>query len=88
MLTLYKRLLAVRRDKPALSIGELVLLDAPLGVLAYERRHGGTCIRILLNMTPLDVRCEWQGAPLISTLTGTSRNGILRADEGIIVTSS
>jgi alpha-glucosidase len=38
MLHLYRRLLAVRRASPALRHGDLELLAAPEGVLAY-RRH-------------------------------------------------
>src|SRR5262249_34847759 len=35
---LYRRLLAVRRSSPALQHGDLDLVDAPDGVLAYRRR--------------------------------------------------
>ncbi len=37
MLSLYRHLLALRRATPALSLGIIVLRDAPAGVLAYER---------------------------------------------------
>ena len=40
ILTLYRRLLALRRDCPALSIGDFVLLDVEDEILVYERRHG------------------------------------------------
>jgi alpha-glucosidase len=39
VLHLYHRLLAARRASPALQLGDLELLDAPAGVLAWRRRH-------------------------------------------------
>ena len=39
ILTLYRRLLTIRRDCPALSIGDFVLLNVEDDVLVYERRH-------------------------------------------------
>jgi alpha-glucosidase len=86
MLTLYKRLLALRRAEAALSLGDLVLCNAPPGVLAYGRHHAGTRCSVLLNLTAVDVGHEWQGAVLLSTLEGTPQQGLLRADEGIIIT--
>ena len=44
---LYRRLLAARRSAPALQTGELRLLDAPAGVLAFERGAGPTGRRVL-----------------------------------------
>ena len=65
MLALYKGLLALRRAHPALSVGEIMLLDdldalddlesldgqqgAP-DVLAYERRHGDDRLLVALNL--------------------------------------
>ena len=40
MLRLYRRLLAVRRESPALRAGAFRLLDAPGDVLAWERSQG------------------------------------------------
>ena len=40
MLQHYRALIAARRASPALRRGSLELLDAPRGVLLYERRHG------------------------------------------------
>jgi glycosidase len=37
MLTLYRRMIAVRTASPALSVGEFAWLDTPEGVLAWER---------------------------------------------------
>src|SRR4029077_3862752 len=41
ILHLYRRLLAARRASPALVSGDIELLDAPAGVLAYERSFAG-----------------------------------------------
>jgi oligo-1,6-glucosidase/alpha-glucosidase len=85
MLTLYKRLLAIRRAEPALSLGGLVLTDTPPGVLAYERHHASKGLRVLLNLTPEVALCNWQGTALLSTVSGAPQQGLLRADEGVII---
>jgi len=41
--------LAARRGSAALRLGSLRLLDAPEGVLLYERRHAGDCRRVVLG---------------------------------------
>jgi glycosidase len=53
MLTLHRSLLALRRARPALSIGALTLIDgafADADVLAYERRHGDERLLVALNL--------------------------------------
>ena len=85
MLTLYRRLLALRRAEPALAVGSFALVDAPAGVLAYRRQHGNRDLLILLNLTDRNVTIEWQGAPLFSTRDGEPEPGMLWANEGIIV---
>jgi alpha-glucosidase len=85
MLTLYRRLLAVRRAEPALAIGDFVLLDAPDGVLAYQRRHGDRTLTVLLNLTGEHRTVPWTGEVLLSTLDGDAEPGMLRANEGLIL---
>jgi oligo-1,6-glucosidase/alpha-glucosidase len=85
MLSLYRRLLSLRRAEPALAVGSFALVDAPVGVLAYCRRHDGHDFSIFLNLTDHDVTMNWQGTPLLSTLDGEPEPGLLRANEGIIV---
>jgi glycosidase len=85
MLTLYKRLLALRRERPALALGDLRLLAAPEGVLAYERRLGDARLLVALNLTSQPVAFEWSGTPLLSTLAGVARPGLLRPDEGLVI---
>jgi glycosidase len=85
MLSLYRSLLALRGTENALSMGEIALLDAPDGVLAYERSHCGRRLRILLNLTAENRTVRWQGTPLLSTLAGQPEPGMLYPDEGIII---
>ncbi len=83
MLTLYRRLLALRRAHPALAVGDFRLLDAADGVLAYERCRGDAVLRVALNLTDAPKPLPFTGAVLLSTLDG-ARGDTLRANEGII----
>jgi glycosidase len=96
ILTLYRRLLAVRRAHLALSIGDFALLDAEGDVLAYERRHGAERLIVALNLGGRSYRLElpdWASdcRPLLSTVADATLAGdgalLLRADEGLIVTA-
>jgi alpha-glucosidase len=49
LLWLHKDLLALRREHPSLHRGSYRSLDAPDGVLAYERRCGDEVARVALN---------------------------------------
>ncbi len=94
MLTLYRRLLGVRRAHPALTIGEFALLGAEGDVLVYARRHHAERLIVALNLAgrPHRLRLpDWATAcrPLLSTLAGAAPTGdgslSLRADEGVIL---
>jgi alpha-glucosidase len=50
ILTLYRRLLGLRRDCLALSIGAFALLDVEGEILAYERRLGAERLIVALNL--------------------------------------
>src|SRR5882724_6486335 len=50
ILTLYRRLLALRRDCRALSIGDFGLLNGEDTILAYERRHDSERLIVALNL--------------------------------------
>jgi len=84
MLALYRDLLGLRRKETALSLGDMMLVDAPDGVLAYHRIHDGRRLLVLLNLTSKDVAVDWHGTPLLSTLIGAPTPGTLRADEGLV----
>ncbi|GJE28841.1 alpha-amylase family glycosyl hydrolase [Methylobacterium organophilum] len=98
ILTLYRRLLGLRRDHAALSIGGYRRLDLPEGlagsVFAYERVEGDDTVRILLNFeaearaVPLEPGRLWSVA--LSThagRTGAREKGTLRLapNEGVLL---
>lgn len=92
MLTLYKRLLALRRESPALHSGVYQPVDAPDGVYAYVREQDGQAFFVALNFTdsPREVMLPRAGTLEISTHLDRDAapvSGVLalRPDEGIIV---
>ena len=75
ILTLYRRLLTIRRTHPALSIGDFALLDAEGDVLAYRRRHSAERLIVALNLSRRPQRLQlpdWASdcRQLLSTLAG------------------
>ena len=50
LLSLYRRLLATRRDSPALSHGSLRLLDSAAEVIAFDRCHDGERVLVVANL--------------------------------------
>ena len=83
MLSLYKALLRLRRDMPALHGGDVSVLATSDAVLAYERRSEGECIVVLLNLTDSPAALplpEPSGTVLLST-HGDAVRGDLRANE-------
>lgn len=50
MLSFYRRLIALRRDEPALSVGEYVPVVAEGDVLAYFREFGSSRFLVVLNL--------------------------------------
>jgi alpha-glucosidase len=94
ILTLYRRLLAVRRAHPALTIGEFALLGVEGDVLVYVRRHDAERLIVALNLArrPHRLRLpDWATTcrPLLSTVANAAPTGdgclLLRADEGVIL---
>lgn len=95
MLVLHRRLLALRRAHPALSVGDFALIDVgdAADVLAYERRHGEQRIVVVLNLggTPQSVALPaWarHAQTLLSTLASEPTIGervLLRPDEGLVL---
>ena len=92
MLSLYRRLIVLRRGSPALSLGEIEVLRAEDGVLAYERRSGEERMRVALNLTdqPRRMAMGDRWTRVISTAgeaEGSSVSGelVLAADEGVVL---
>jgi len=96
LLTLYRKLIHLRRDEPALSIGAFTLLEADENLIAYTRTHGARRLLIVLNFTSAPRTFASPAANggrlALSTLldrqpTQPLAGGeiVLRADEGVIV---
>ena len=49
---LYRRLLAARRASPALQVGDQTIVEAPEGVLAWDRTDGTDRFRFVVNFGP------------------------------------
>ncbi|MEH3036352.1 MAG: alpha-amylase family glycosyl hydrolase [Sphingomonas adhaesiva] len=86
MLTLYRRLLALRRARPALGLGDIALVEADRDVLAYERRYGGERLLVALNLSDEPRAMPFAGEVLLSTLAG--RDDGLRPNEGVVLSPS
>jgi alpha-glucosidase len=96
MLALFRRLIALRRELPALTVGSYRAFDTGNGsVQAYLREHGEQRALVVLNFGPdrreldLSRACE-EGEVLCSThLDRMGRLGLkelrVRPDEGIVV---
>ena len=89
MLSLTRRLLALRRTHPALTLGTLALLPADGDVLAYERRLGEERLLVTLNLSDRGARLrlpEWARAmqPLIVTGPPAIATDQLAPDQGIV----
>jgi alpha-glucosidase len=88
ILYLYRRLLAARRASPALHSGDLTLLDAPDGVLAYEREHRDDRRTVLVNFTAVPQPVDLRGIVEVSTDgqgEGEPFGGTLRPDEAVVI---
>jgi alpha-glucosidase len=92
ILTLYRRLIALRRDCPALSIGEYVRggIDGP--VLWFERRHGDARFLVALNFSHEAGTIRWPVPSRILLSTWLDREGeeiardlSMRSDEGAVL---
>ena len=85
MLAFYRTLLRLRRERPALAIGDITLVEAADDVLAYERTYGKERLLVALNLSdrtrPLP--SAFDGRILVSTV---DRDGEpLGPDEGVII---
>jgi len=93
MLTLHRRLLALRRAEPALAIGGFELLPSPDGVVAYRRTSASRSLDVALNLRARPVQVALPGPPgrrlLASTVPGRADEPIegrlrVEADEGVV----
>jgi len=95
MLSLYRCLLALRRERPALTAGGYDAVDARGEVLAYVRRAGADRCLVTLNLGSsserLPVPADFRGGRVLVS-TGMNREGArvgdvldLDGDEGVVV---
>ncbi|HTJ76373.1 MAG TPA: DUF3459 domain-containing protein, partial [Acidimicrobiales bacterium] len=89
ILHLYRRLLAARRRSPALHAGSWRPLDAPAGVLAYERlADDGDRRRVWANFGDEDAACPAGWVVEVSTTgrdEGSAWDGRLGGTEAVVV---
>jgi alpha-glucosidase len=94
ILTLYRRLLALRRSCLALSIGDFGLLKGEDSILAYERRHDSERLIVALNLgeRPSGLQLpDWARGSrlLLSTVDDAAliEGGtfLLRSNEGVVL---
>ena len=91
ILNLYRRLLALRRENPALHAGSIDCVRSHSGILSYRRQHGPQSLLVLLNLTN-DIQrttCK-SGSVLLTTILdgdGGRIGGltILEPGEGLLI---
>jgi alpha-glucosidase len=67
-LTLYRRLLQLRRQEPSLSRGAIEVLPSDPSVLVYRRSSPeGSTISVAANLSPVEVTHPLQGTLILST---------------------
>ncbi len=91
VLSLYRDLLKLRRERDELSVGSYRELPAPDGVLSYERAQNGRRLQVVLNLSRESRELEVpEGKVLISgsrRLDGTVTKGplTLAGGDGVII---
>ncbi len=92
LLSLYRRLIHLRRAEPALVAGDYVPMRSRNDILMYQRVSGSEVVLVALNTVHQPRKVEWQGAGTLLLSTYLDSDGkamagsiLLRADEGIIV---
>ncbi|HEY0971601.1 MAG TPA: alpha-amylase family glycosyl hydrolase [Gemmatimonadales bacterium] len=95
MLSLYRRLLQLRRIEPALSVGSYTPVPSPSNVLAYVREADGRRFLVVLNLShaPAVLQPEHLdvgGEIVCATYSGregerVERRILLEGDEGVVV---
>jgi alpha-glucosidase len=91
MLSLYRRLLHLRREEMALSIGSFELVSQDQNVLVFRRRHENRTLAVALNFdeNPRELPMALATAPVLLSSSGTAfeeraDRGKLAGNEGIV----
>jgi alpha-glucosidase len=90
MLTLYRRLITLRRGSAALTLGGVDAVAADGDVLRYERSHGAERCLVVLNLGHQPQQAAAHGRVLISTHPGREGEAVagtlaLRPDEAVVL---
>ena len=92
ILALHRRLIALRRARPALAIGDYAPIEAEGAVLAYRRGHGSERLAVALNLGDAPARAEIGAGARVLLSTHLDREGeeagprvALRPQEGVIL---
>jgi alpha-glucosidase len=92
ILTLHRRLLALRRAEPALAVGAWAPVDATGSVLAYLRTDGASRFLVALNLgsEPARLEGEWAGEVALSSILGNEGAEVsgavsLVGGEGVVI---
>lgn len=89
MWRLYRDLLALRRSRPALSVGDWLPVECAGSLLAYERRHRGERLLVVLNLgdAPESFAIpEWAEGLEVLLTTGTGGDpALLGPNEGYLL---
>jgi alpha-glucosidase len=93
ILHLYRRLLAARRNSPALQRGDCTLLATGPGVLGFTRRSGADVRTVLVNFTPAPVTAAGDAHGIVEVASDRTGEGLpfggnLGADQAVILTGS
>ncbi len=90
ILHLYRRLLSARRESAALCLGDQRFLDAPEGVLAWERTHGGDRRVVAVNFRDEPAALDVGAGRIVSVASdgraeGDAFDGRLGPDEALVL---
>ena len=94
MLTLHRRLIALRRAHPALALGEVRVLAVAGDLLAYERRAGDERFVVVLALGPAPLPVAFpqaDGGRVVFSVAGGRDGEILRGpivldpDDGLVI---
>jgi alpha-glucosidase len=98
MLSLYRRLIALRQSEPALMVGSYSALPAEGDLIAFVREHDGKRFVVVLNLggeeTSFDLPKELKLGRIVAC-TDVAREGmdafeevVMRANEGLVLETS
>jgi len=89
MLSLYRRLIDLRRASPALSVGSYRQVFVDDDLLVYARQHGDQEVLVALNFShsprPLPPGVGHGRRHVLSTYLDEGEPGVLRPDEGLLL---